>query len=320
MEMLMVLTYTAICVAIFKIFKVPLTKWTVPTAVLGGILLIGSMLLLMNYNHPYSEVARKYVPTTPVVPEVSGHVIEVPVKPNQPLQPGDILFRIDPTPFEAKVTTLEAQLKSAIADEKRARALLKKNVGSQRDVDLTEAKVDALKGELELARFQLDKTVVRAATEGYVSQVILHPGMRATQLPMRPSMVFVHEPDATIVAFFWQNNAHRIKPGLAADVAFDAVPGKVFSAEVVQVLPMLAEGQLQPSGNLMTINPYREMPGRVPVELKITDPRFAEYAAGVPGGAFGQAAVYSEHVHHVAVMRKILLRMASWMNFVFPFH
>ena len=37
MDLLLILTYTAICVGIFKIFKIPLNKWTVPTAVLGGV-------------------------------------------------------------------------------------------------------------------------------------------------------------------------------------------------------------------------------------------------------------------------------------------
>ena len=36
--------------------------------------------------------------------------------------------------------------------------------------------------------------------------------------------------------------------------------------------------------------------------------------------AVGQAAIYTKHFHHVSVMRKVLLRMASWMNYVFPFH
>ncbi|MOA68809.1 Inner membrane protein YibH [compost metagenome] len=60
--------------------------------------------------------------------------------------------------------------------------------------------------------------------------------------------------------------------------------------------------------------------GRVPVVIEITDPDYARYAALMPGGSYGQAALYSEHFHHVAVMRKILLRMAAWMNYIFPFH
>ncbi|MCG8437485.1 MAG: HlyD family secretion protein, partial [Pseudomonadales bacterium] len=47
METLILLTYAAICVFIFKVFKIPLNKWTVPTAILGGIVLISGIVLAM---------------------------------------------------------------------------------------------------------------------------------------------------------------------------------------------------------------------------------------------------------------------------------
>ena len=56
--------------------------------------------------------------------------------------------------------------------------------------------------------------------------------------------------------------------------------------------------------------------GRLPVLISITDPEWAKYQ--VIAGASGQAAIYTKHFHHVSVMRKVLLRMASWMNYVFP--
>ena len=67
MDLLLILTYTALCVAVFKIFRIPLNKWTVPTAALGGVLIIGTLIMLMNYNHPYSEMARNYYVSTPTV-------------------------------------------------------------------------------------------------------------------------------------------------------------------------------------------------------------------------------------------------------------
>ena len=44
METLMLLTYAALCIVVFKVFRIPLNKWTVPTAVLGGIALIGAVI------------------------------------------------------------------------------------------------------------------------------------------------------------------------------------------------------------------------------------------------------------------------------------
>ncbi|MDK6765003.1 hypothetical protein QP380_06995, partial [Klebsiella aerogenes] len=56
METLLLLCYAALCIVIFKVFRIPLNKWTVPTAVLGGVILIGMLIPGMNYNFPYSEV------------------------------------------------------------------------------------------------------------------------------------------------------------------------------------------------------------------------------------------------------------------------
>lgn len=95
MDLLLILTYTAICVAIFKIFKIPLNKWTVPTAVLGGVVLIGTLVLLMNYNHPFTQIGGQVYNTTPIVPTVRGRVVEVNVEPDVFIRKGDPLFTIE---------------------------------------------------------------------------------------------------------------------------------------------------------------------------------------------------------------------------------
>jgi len=113
MDLLLILTYASLCIVIFKVFKIPLTKWTVPTAILGGIVLIGGLIFTMNYNHPYSEITRQYFVTTPVIPSVRGEVVSVNVQANTPIEPGHLLFSIDPVPFQNKIDALKAQLISA---------------------------------------------------------------------------------------------------------------------------------------------------------------------------------------------------------------
>lgn len=116
METLMLLTYAALCIVVFKVFRIPLNKWTVPTAVLGGIALIGAVIFGMNYNFPYTDVGNQVFRTVPIVSQVRGRVQSVPVKPNQMLHKGDVLFTLDPTPFQAKVDDLQAQIKAASQD------------------------------------------------------------------------------------------------------------------------------------------------------------------------------------------------------------
>ena len=54
MEILLTLTYVAICVAIFKIFRIPVNQWTLVTAALGGIFGLALLFITMASNHPFS--------------------------------------------------------------------------------------------------------------------------------------------------------------------------------------------------------------------------------------------------------------------------
>ncbi|MEV3832328.1 HlyD family secretion protein [Aeromonas allosaccharophila] len=345
MDLLLILTYTALCVAVFKIFRIPLNKWTVPTAALGGVVLIGTLIMLMNYNHPYSEMARNYYVSTPIVPLVKGRVVEVPVQANQPVKKGDVLFRIDDEPFRLKVESLtarvesnrehlksiEARLRSAKLDRDRAKELMQRSVGKQRDLDVSQANVDDivaqidqqkatlndLQAQLMEAKYQQSQTVVYAPTDGHVVQLALRPGMIATPFMFRPVMTFIHKDDTAYVGWFWQNSMQRLAVGDEAEVVIDGVPGKIFKGKVTAVIPAIAAGNVQANAGLLD-QMTAVRPGRMPVLISITDPEWAKYQ--VIAGSSGQAAVYTHYFHHVSIMRKILLRMASWMNYIFPFH
>ena len=83
-------------------------------------------------------------------------------------------------------------------------------------------------------------------------------------------------------------------------------------ATAVQCVPHLGEGAKE-------LFVFQRTPSSVDVRNdRPTDPEWAKYQ--VIAGSSGQAAIYTEHVHHVAIMRKILMRMGSWLNYLFPFH
>ena len=129
-------------------------------------------------------------------------------------------------------------------------------------------------------------------------------------------MTFVHTSgprDQVLVGAFWQNSLQRLNPGDEAEVIYKAVPGRVFKGHVESILPVLAQGQLQTSGTLGAVE-STPMPGRVPVVIKLDDDLSAYH---LPAGIIGSAAIYTKHMHHVAIMRKILLRMVGWQNFIF---
>src|SRR5690606_23921219 len=196
--------------------------------------------------------------------------------------------------------------------------LARRNLGNRRDVDLTTARVDDLQAQLNIAQFELDNTVVRAPSRGYVSQVSLRPGIYAAKMPLRPAMIFVPQEEHVYVAWMRQNSRLRLAVGDEAEIAFDGIPGEVFEARVTMVTPVIAEGQVQPSGNLIGFT-GSPPPGRVPVVLEVTDPEFEQYRGLMPGRAYGQAALYSEHFPHLAIILKILPGMAALMHDILPF-
>src|SRR5258708_5833682 len=124
MELLLILIYVSLCYVIFKLFRIPVNQWSLSTAALGGIIGIALILLLMNYNHPFTSNARIYFAVTPVLPSVRGRVIEVPAETNMPLKEGDELFRIDPKPYHYIVDQKKAQLPQADQNLKKLKPSL----------------------------------------------------------------------------------------------------------------------------------------------------------------------------------------------------
>ena len=377
MDLLLIMTYTGLCIAVFKIFNIPLTKWTVPTAILGGIFLLAGILLIMNYNHPYTKMGREYYVTVPIVPAVTGIVVDVPVEANVPLNEGDVLFQIDPVPFQQEVDRKRAQfaeaepetgqlraaLDSALAAVAQAQAQatrtadnlaraeeLQETAGVNSPISAQELEsrrqlaaaasaaldgataragsaqlayeaqvgglsptVARMKAELEAAEYNLARTTVRAPSDGYITQNRLRAGVMAASLPLRPVMTFVPDERGYFAGAFWQNSLLRLKPGYEAEVLLDAVPGRVFKAHVEQVIPALGEGEMQSSGTLARTDIFRGA-SRPVVVVKFEDD-LSEY--DLPSGIQGEIAIYSDHFHHFSIIRKILLRMKSWQNYLF---
>ena len=373
MDLLIILTYAAFAYAIFRIFKIPVNGFSLLTAALGGLAIVGALVLGMNYNHPFSSEARFYFHTTPIVPGVSGLVTEVHAESGVPMKAGDILFRIDPKPFENAVKAKEAalaaaeqttrqlratadsaqkKLEAAMADRdgardvfERAKKLLEtggiaqiqfektknnynaaeataQSVKAEADRALLEAEavvqgvntdVARLQADLDTAKFNLDQTTVRAPTDGTVQQNFLRRGMFAAAMPLRPVMVFLHDEKPKFTAAFLQNSAQRIEEGSEAEFILPAVPGRFFKGKVSAVGAFIAQGQLQPSGNL--IDP-EQIKGEGRILVAIAPQEDLSKFLIVPGST-AQVAIYTHHMEHLGVMRKVLLRMKSWTNFLF---
>jgi multidrug resistance efflux pump len=234
-----------------------------------------------------------------------------------------------------QVSTADASLRQAQASlreaEEKINAGGSKTMASRQDLKRAEAQAQEIRLEiasesggfnpkvretmaaLDAKRWELEQTVVRAPTDGFVTQLMLRPGQMAVPFPVAPVMIFVPAEKPTFIATYAQTVIPGVKPGLEAELAFKAYPGRIFKAKVVRVMPIISEGQVQASGQIIDAT-SAYAPGRVPVMLEYDD----ELAAlNLPIGSQATTAIYMEQAHALSIVRKILLRIKSWEHYLF---
>ena len=277
------------------------------------LLTLFGLLIPMGWGAPQGSalVVRNAVS---IVPDVAGEVTEVPVAANAPLRAGDVLFKIDPTPYAAQVKAIEAQLKLSRTRLAQMTQLFERESGRGFDVEQRQAEVDQLSGQLDGAQWNLDKTVVRAPADGYVTNLALRKGARVANLPLSPVMAFIDTTGTIIGVEINQIDARYIAPGQEAEVTFKFMPGHVYSGKVESVLQAIAPGQTQTSGTAVAPRAIEAAPFVVRVRLDDADT-----ARNLPAGTTGTAAIYTEHLKPTHVVRRVILRQIAVLNYVNPF-
>lgn len=304
--------YLVLLFALVKLRIVPFNLfWKVSPALVLVLLLFG-LFIPMGWGAPEGKalVIRQSVP---IVADVAGEVIDVPVEANTPIKAGDVLFRLDPTPYRAQVDALAAQLRFEELRLKQMIELERTQAGRVFDVQQREASVEQLRAQLVGAQWNLDKTVVRAPTDGYVTNLALRKGARVGNLPMAPVMAFIDTSDTVVGVEVAQNDSRFIAPGQAVEIAFKFLPGRIQKGRVEAVLQAVSTGQVQASGLAVTPGPIQAVP--FVVRVKLDDPALLR---SLPAGSVGDAAIFTAHVTSTHVIRKVLLRQIAILNYVLP--
>jgi RND family efflux transporter MFP subunit len=288
------------------------TFWKVSPLIVLILLNLG-LFIPMGWGAPQGPVVvvRNSVA---IVPDVAGEVTDVPVVANTPLKAGDILFKIDPTPYEAQVKAIEAQLKLSKTRLAQMTQLFERESGRGFDVEQRQSEVDQFSGQLEGAQWNLDKTVVRAPADGYVTNLALRKGARVGNLPLSPAMAFIDTSDTIIGVEINQIDARYVAPGQEVEVTFKFVPGHVYTGKVESILQAIASGQTQTSGTAVTPKAIEAAP--FVVRVRLDDKALSER---LPAGATGTAAIYTEHVKVSHIIRRVLLRQVAILNYINPF-
>jgi RND family efflux transporter MFP subunit len=305
--------YLVILFGLVKLRIVPWNMfWKVSPAIVLVLLLFG-LFIPMGWGAPQGSavVLRNSVA---IVPNVAGEVVEVPVQANTPVKAGDVLFRIDPVPYQSQLDALTAQLRLEETRLAETSQLARANAGRVYDVEQRQASVDQLRAQIVGAQWNLDKTVVRAPANGYVTNLALRKGARVANLPLSPVMAFIDTSETLVGVEVNQIDTRYIAPGQPVEVTFKFLPGRIYSGKVVSVLQALSTGQVQTSGAAVTPRVLQAAP--FAVRVKLDDEAFA---ATLPAGSVGDAAIFTEHVEAAHVIRKVLLRQLAILNYVVPF-
>jgi len=238
--------------------------------------------------------------------------------------------RFDLEQAETKMGELTAQLAAARAAEAEVREMLSGRVDGElasvaevkaqvatafAQVKVSEAQVETTRAQLSNAQWELSQTTVLAPGNGTMVNVMLRPGFFVAGMPFNEVMTFVDN-EYQIFALFGQNELHQVEPGNEAEITLDTYPGRIIKAHVDSIIWAQGQGQVEASGDLPKTT-FVPPPGRFPVKLEVAKSDSAVFLAA---GARGSAAIFTEHLTLVHIIRKVLLRVSSYFDYIIIKH
>ena len=208
----------------------------------GGIVLAAVGVVLAKYwdyvVHPWTRDGQVMAQVIQITPRISGPLIQLPIRDNQFVKKGDLLFEIDPRTFktaldqaEADLKTANVKLSNARSDERRYRQAAAKRSGAVSKIELelkiddrraAESEVLAAEAELESARLDLEFTKFHAPVDGYVTNLTLRLGSQA--VANEAFLALVDVDSFWVHGFFRETVVGDIHPGDRAVVTLMTYP------------------------------------------------------------------------------------------------
>lgn len=246
--------------------------------ILGGI-----YALWFRYQvEPVTRDGKVRADMVPVAADVSGLVAEVRVRDNQAVRQGDVLFVIDRPRYrlalEQASATLASQqeaLAQAVREDRRNRAMTE--VLAAEAIEQGSAKVAELRASLgqavaarNLARFNLERTVVRAPVSGTVSNVSLQPGTYLTA--GKPALALLYGRSLRVEGYFEETKLPAIRVGDRASIYLMGVADEV-AGHVESIAGGVEDRERAGTdGQLANVNPsftWVRLAQRIPVRIAI---------------------------------------------------
>ncbi|WP_115720068.1 efflux RND transporter periplasmic adaptor subunit [Gallaecimonas mangrovi] len=269
-------------------------SFAVTLVILCAAIAMGHSLWRHYMDAPWTRDGRVRANIINVASDVSGRVVEMPVKDNQEVKKGDLLMRIDPDKYQIAVEQAQALVdarKAAMnmrdADAKR-RIALDRKVVSRESLDDASNAANVAKAEykqalaqLDEAKWNLSRTEVRAPVDGYVTNLNVHQGDYATA--GQPQLAVVDKHSYWVYGYFEENKLPKIQVG--APVRIELMSGQVLKGHVDSITRAIYDRDNPQSRELVAdVNPtftWVRLAQRIPVRVHIDKiPKGLVLAAG----------------------------------------
>jgi multidrug resistance efflux pump len=201
------------------------------------------------------------------------------------------------------VVQAEAQLVDARAMESKAQ------LAFDSVIDGENTSVAQVRAQLHQAEINLAFTTVTAPANGFVTNLQLREGSAAQA--GQPVMTFVDTSERYLIAPLGQNVVRHVEVGNDVEVALELYPGRILNGTVESIIWASGEGQGNPSGSLPDVDTLQ---GGTSLAVRVgfpDQPRTLE----LPVGAGGRAAVYTSKGKPFRIIRKVIIRMYTWLNY-----
>jgi len=134
--------------------------------------------------------------TVQINARIQGQMLKAYFKEGQMVKTGDILFQIDPRPYQAAYDNALAQLATAKAKAERYTRLSAQNAIAGQQFDDAQAAYLEAKAAVESARLNVEFTTIRAPVNGKTGPILIQPGnmvAAATASTTASSLVTINE-------------------------------------------------------------------------------------------------------------------------------
>lgn len=194
-------------------------------------LVVSSFLVIVRLEErPRTDDAYLLAYYANIAPEVSGQITALKVQDNQTVRKGDILFVIDPEPYQYKVDAASVQHKLAILSLERLEPLLQKGYVTAEEIDQARTTKDSKRADENLSKWDLSKTIVKAPFSGKIVSLNYAVGQYAqTGVPL---FTMIDTSKWYAVANFRETDIARMKIGAPAKVYVMSHPQQILKGRV----------------------------------------------------------------------------------------